>query len=100
MRNNNKTNKRQYLEIANAIVLDNFHIYVEFNDGVCQNIDVGNYMRNNPYIMHNAFLNPEKFKNDFHWNNGNIYWGDNAEMCFHFMSYYYNDLLHERTDYV
>ena len=69
------------IKIIHAKATGNLSVELIFNDGSCQVINVGAFIKAHPHPQYNKYLDPRKFSR-FTIENGNIVWGKNWDLIF------------------
>ena len=72
---------RTDLRIKNAEYLYDLSLKIVFDDDMERVVDFKNYLLKHPHPQHDAYLNPDNFKN-FSIVSGNLVWGDDWDMIF------------------
>ncbi|MCL2040244.1 MAG: DUF2442 domain-containing protein [Bacteroidetes bacterium] len=89
-----KNINKVFIEVVDAKYIEKHKIMVFFNDNTYQTIDIGKFLKKYPSPIYNKYRSIELFK-QFYIDNGNIFWGENADLCFHCLGLYNNDLTSE-----
>ena len=61
--------------------MGNLTVELLFNDNTRQQVNIGEFIRNNPHPQYNKYLNEEEFRK-FAINDGNIVWGEDWDLIF------------------
>ena len=69
------------IKIIHAKGTGNLSVELIFNDGSCQVINVGAFIKAHPHPQYNKYLDEEEFKK-FSLDDGNIVWGEDWDLVF------------------
>ena len=75
------TRAKESLMVTNAQWIEEYKLYVYFNDGVQRLVDFAPYLSKHPSPYTNPYKDIRKFKR-FRVDNGNLVWGKDWDMIF------------------
>ncbi len=69
------------LSVVSAKYVAPLSVEIIFSDGATRIVNVGEYIKKNPHVQYNSYLDEKKFKK-FKVEMGNVVWGKNWDLVF------------------